>query len=167
MQLIVLRQSGELTISPAPVSELLLDAKAACAEQLRLRGLTLTIENDMDTLEMERDLLSDLLVNLIDNAGKASRPGDTIALIARGGAISVIDHGIGVAEDELDRLTQPFYMVDKSRTRKAGGAGLGLALCDEIARLHGARLEFKSAPGSGTTVSVVFGAEGARDEKNV
>lgn len=167
MQLIVLRQSGELVLSPAPVSELLLEAKAACAEQLRLRGLTLTIENDMDTLDMERDLLSDLLVNLIDNAGKASRPGDVIALIARGSAISVTDQGIGIAEDELDRLTQPFYMVDKSRTRKAGGAGLGLALCDEIARLHGARLEFKSAPGKGTTVSVIFGAEGASDEKDV
>ena len=56
-------------------------------------------------------------------------------------------------------------MVDKSRTRKAGGAGLGLALCDEIARLHGARLIINSTPGIGTTVSVVFDTEGAQYEK--
>ena len=151
MQLIMLRQSG--------------DVKAACAEQLRIRGLTLKTANDMGLVMMERDLLADLFINLIDNAGKASRRGDIIELNAHGGIISVTDHGIGIAESELDKLTQPFYMVDKSRTRKAGGAGLGLALCDEIAHLHGARLIINSTPGIGTTVSVVFDAEGAQYEK--
>jgi signal transduction histidine kinase len=59
-------------------------------------------------------------------------------------------------KDELDKITQPFYMVDKSRAKKAGGIGLGLALADEIARLHHARLAFESEPGHGTTAKVVF-----------
>jgi signal transduction histidine kinase len=54
------------------------------------------------------------------------------------------------------KITQPFYMVDKSRSRKAGGTGLGLAIADEIARLHGARLEFESEIGRGTKAKVVF-----------
>ncbi len=160
MQLIVLRQSGALPLSPVPVADLLFETRDACAEQLKRRRLSLTIENGMNTLVMERDLLVDLLVNLIDNAGKASKPGDVILLRAHGNAICVTDHGIGIPQGELCKLTQPFYMVDKSRTRKAGGAGLGLALCEEIARLHGARLEIASAPGEGTTVSVVFDSEG-------
>ena len=59
-----------------------------------MRGLTLKTANDMGSLMMERDLLADLLINLIDNAGKASRRGDTIELNAHGGIISVTDHGI-------------------------------------------------------------------------
>ena len=122
MQLIVLRQSGNMLLSPVPAAVLIADVQAACAEQLRIRGLTLKTANDMGLVMMERDLLADLFINLIDNAGKASRRGDIIELNAHGGIISVTDHGIGIAESELDKLTQPFYMVDKSRTRKAGGA---------------------------------------------
>ena len=167
MQLIVLRQSGELELSADSVPKLLLEAQSACARQLKQRGLTLKIDSGMDTLVMERDLLLDLLINLIDNAGKASKPGDVIELCARDGVISVSDHGIGIARSELGKLTQPFYMVDKSRTRRAGGAGLGLALSDEIARLHGARLIIDSVMGEGTTVSVVFDMEGVQDEETV
>ncbi|MPM93092.1 Signal transduction histidine-protein kinase ArlS [bioreactor metagenome] len=105
---------------------------------------------------MEQDLLASLLLNLIDNAGKASRPGSTIELLARGNVISVADHGQGMPKEELGKITQPFYMIDRSRAKKAGGIGLGLALAAEIARLHSARLEFESECGVGTTAKVVF-----------
>lgn len=156
MQLIVLRQNGELTLEPASVQKLLNGVAASCAEQIRQRDLTLTIECDMDVLPMETDLLTSLLLNLIDNAGKASSPGGTIELCAHGNVISVTDHGKGIPKEELDKITQPFYMVDKSRSRKAGGIGLGLALADEIARLHHAGLEFESEPGIGTIAKVVL-----------
>ncbi|MEG1548504.1 MAG: HAMP domain-containing sensor histidine kinase [Clostridia bacterium] len=167
MQLIVLRQSGDLVLSPVPVSELISEVQSACAQQLKRRGLKLIIENDMDTLVMEHDLFSDLLINLIDNAGKASKPGDVIKLSAHGNSIAVCDIGIGIPQNELTKLTQPFYMVDRSRAKREGGVGLGLALCEEIARLHGARLVIESAPGIGTTVSVVFETEGVQNEKAV
>ena len=59
-------------------------------------------------------------------------------------------------KEELDKITQPFYMIDRSRAKKTGGIGLGLALAEEIARLHGAHLAFESEPGVGTTAKVVF-----------
>ena len=65
---------------------------------------------------------------------------------------------ISLPEKELEKVRQPFYMVDKSRSRKAGGAGLGLALCFQIAQSHGAALSFTSAPGAGTTATVIFTA---------
>jgi len=156
MQLIVLNQREDIRLESASVTELLEEVRLSSAEQIRQRGLMLTISNTMDMLPMDKDLLISLLLNLIDNAGKASRPGGTIAVCAQAGVISVTDHGRGIPADELGRITQPFYIVDKSRSRKASGIGLGLALAEEIARLHGARLEFESEPGKGTTAKVVF-----------
>ena len=57
---------------------------------------------------------------------------------------------------ELERITEPYYRVDKSRNRKEGGAGLGLAICSQIARCHNASLTFQSEPGHGTTAIVIF-----------
>ena len=156
LQLIVLKQGAALARTPVRVSDLLETVRSSAAELLRQRGLTLVVENEMDTLCVEPDLMASLLLNLIDNAGKASRPGDTIELIARGSTISVVDHGCGMPPEELSKITQPFYRIDRSRARAAGGIGLGLALVEEIARLHEAQLEFVSAPGEGTTVKVVF-----------
>lgn len=156
LQLIVLKQGADLARTRVSVSVLLESVRDSAAELLRQRGLTLQIDNEMGTISVEPDLMTSLLLNLIDNAGKASRPGDTIALIARGHTISVVDHGCGMPPEELDKITQPFYRIDRSRARSAGGIGLGLALVEEIARLHEARLEFVSAPGEGTTVKVVF-----------
>jgi|AGTN01.2.fsa_nt_gi Signal transduction histidine kinase len=157
MQIIVLRQDESVCMEEGSVPGLLESVRLSCAEQVRQRGLELSVSCGMDTLAMDKDLLMSLLLNLIDNAGKASRPGDEIELVAREGAIFVRDHGKGIPPGELGKITQPFYMVDKSRSRKAGGIGLGLALAEEIARLHGARLEFESEPGRGTTARVVFG----------
>lgn len=156
MHLLVLKQSGEITPTEQKVSILLDMVQAACAEQMRGRGLSLTVINQMDTLRMDMDLLCGLILNLIDNAGKASKPGQAIEVLAENDTISVKDYGKGIPESELSRLTQPFYMVDKARSRKQGSIGLGLALCEEIARLHGAHLMFESEVGIGTMVKVVF-----------
>lgn len=156
MQLIVLHQNDSIRLEPHSVAALLDEVRQSCAEQLRQRGLCLTVACEMDMLVMDADLLMSLIMNLIDNAGKATEPGGVIELSAKGNTICVRDYGRGIPGEELDKITQPFYMVDKSRSRKAGGIGLGLALAAEIARLHGARLEFESKPGKGTAAKVVF-----------
>ena len=71
-----------------------------------------------------------------------------------GYACYVKDYGRGMKKEELGRITEPFYMIDKSRSRAQNGAGLGLALCQRIAELHGTTLEYDSEPGKGTTVRV-------------
>ncbi|MCL2672695.1 MAG: HAMP domain-containing histidine kinase [Clostridiales bacterium] len=155
MQLLVLQRGEDIDLRLQSVSDLLEIVRGACAEKLSRHKLTLQIENSMENLCMDTDLLGSLLINLIDNACKASPVGGTITLHAAGNALTVIDHGKGIPPEELSRITQVFYTVDKARSRGAG-MGLGLALCETIAKLHGANLEFESEEGKGTVARVVF-----------
>ena len=111
-------------------------------------------------------LLQSLLYNLIDNACKASPADETVTVrgrnIEEGYLITVIDHGRGIPKESLQKITEPFYMEDKSRTRGQGGAGLGLALCKRIAELHGTSLTFSSTLGQGTSVAFTL-ARGKRE----
>ena len=99
-----------------------------------------------------------VLLNLIDNARKAIEKGGKITFTGRiepnAFVISVSDNGRGIPAGELERVTEAFYMVDKSRSRAQNGAGLGLALCQRIAELHDTSLEYESELGEGTTVRI-------------
>ena len=102
-------------------------------------------------------LLSVLLSNLIRNAMNAGAQNielEGIPVDVDTFRIVVSDDGCGIAEEALKHITEPFYRVDKSRSRAQGGIGLGLTLCREIAELHHARLLFLSAPGVGTKVMI-------------
>jgi signal transduction histidine kinase len=121
----------------------------------------LELENEHGFVNVNLELFRSLLSNLIENAGKASQPGDTIILrgkaVPSGGMrLTVQDSGCGIPKEELKKIRQPFYVLDKARTRSSGGAGLGLALCDEIARIHGSELIIESEIGRGTAVSLLF-----------
>ncbi len=151
--------SGENKIEKKPRSMSVLFSKAEEITRYRLKenGLHLKIklEHDME-IECDEDLFLSLITNLIDNACKASPAKSCICLSGTESGIFVEDEGPGIPEDEITRITEPFYMVDKSRSRKEGGAGLGLALCLQIARLHGGRLEIKNRPEGGAYVGVRF-----------
>lgn len=128
------------------------------------KGMQLVTSCAMGAMPMDVDLMESLLVNLIDNAIKASKPGDTIDVVAVNNRITVRDCGKGIPPEEIPKITEAFYMVDKSRSRKAGGVGLGLALCKQIAALHHGHLEIESWLDDGTSISVVFdGPEGRMD----
>ncbi len=108
----------------------------------------------------EVDLLKSVLLNLADNACKASDPGRPIEILGRkreeGYFFAVKDEGVGISEEDCRRITEAFYMVDKSRSRSCNGAGLGLALCSEILKLHGCSLEITSTLGKGSTFAFVI-----------
>ena len=70
--------------------------------------------------------------------------------------VQIIDNGIGIPPDELPFIFEPFYRVDKSRTKDTGGYGLGLSLCKTIMEAHGGRIEIDSTPNVGTTVTLAF-----------
>ncbi len=110
----------------------------------------------------DADLLTDLLYNLIQNARAATPPGGRVWVEAaeEGGRVrlAVRDTGCGIPAADLPRICEPFYRVDRSRARRRGGNGLGLALCARIAQLHGTQLEFESAEGRGTTVRFALSA---------
>ena len=105
-------------------------------------------------------LMESLLVNLIDNALKATVAGGSIWVKAYEKAgkkiFEVSDTGMGIPEEELGKITDAFYMVDKSRSRKEGGSGLGLALCVKVAEIHGGCLKIESRQREGTTVRAIF-----------
>ena len=69
---------------------------------------------------------------------------------------SIIDEGIGMGEKDIAMALEPFYMADKSRTRKQGGAGLGLSIVKRILDMHHAHLDITSIPNKGTTVSFML-----------
>ena len=119
-------------------------------------GVVLRVSAQEAALHVEPDLIKTLLLNLVDNARKASQPEQTITIEGRvsGGRyrVEVRDEGRGMEETELGRIQEPFYMVDKSRARQQHGAGLGLSLCREIARFHDTDLSFLSQVGKGTRV---------------
>lgn len=116
-----------------------------------------SIDFDDETIFANGVLLLSLLYNLVDNAFKASEPQTTVKIYSKSSndivRVFVEDKGRGIAKENIKLLTEPFYREDKSRSRKFGGAGLGLSLCKEIATFHGTELSFESEKGKGTTVS--------------
>ncbi|HJT23935.1 MAG TPA: HAMP domain-containing sensor histidine kinase, partial [bacterium] len=102
-----------------------------------------------------------VLQNVIENALKFSagqRKPVEIALetVSDGVGVTVKDFGPGIPEDEQGRIFEPFYRVDKSRTKETGGYGLGLSLCREIMLAHGGDIHLQSKPGKGTQVALRF-----------
>ncbi len=108
----------------------------------------------------ESNMIITVLINLLDNACKASEPGAVIEVSGKkeegGYRFSVKDHGIGMPQPEIQKITKAFYMIDKSRSRSRNGAGLGLSLCTEILSLHNSALEVESVLGEGTKVSFLL-----------
>lgn len=154
LKLITLKQDIEL--KPSSVPQLFERVEESMAETLRQRDTRLISECKLNTLSMDADLMQPVLINLVDNASKASAPGQAVTMRAYDDVIEVSDNGIGIPESELARITEPFYVVDKSRSKKLGGSGLGLALVKEIVNAHGAALEIESSVGVGTTIRVRF-----------
>lgn len=152
LKLITLDQTPEL--QPVSVPELLDRVRESTADTLAARGVSLETDCRVEALELDADLMQDVLVNLVDNAGKASREGQTVTLSADETGFAVRDQGCGIPQEEIDRITEPFYMVDRSRSKKLGGVGLGLALVKKIVKAHGGGLEIESTVGDGTTVMV-------------
>lgn len=155
-KLLALLGLGEetITLQPTALAALWPRLQAACP------GVPLQLPACDAAVQADADLLLDLLCNLVGNAVKASEPGQPVEVRAADNGdtvtLTVADHGCGIPQSEISRVTEPFYMVDKSRARKQGGSGLGLALCKRIAEVHGSDLHIESTPGEGTRVSVIL-----------
>ena len=153
-------EAQKLERKEIPIPELVEELKRVSAVSLTEKQMTLIVDAQSGSIFGDRDLLLSLFLNLIDNARKASEPGGRIWLLGDrlqdGYQITVQDEGRGIEPEELARITEAFYMVDKSRSRKEGGAGLGLALCKKIVELHQAAWRFYGSPGEGFAVTVRF-----------
>ena len=106
------------------------------------------------------ELLISLINNIVDNARKAVDIGGAILITGQASGneymVTVQDNGCGMEPEELRKITEAFYMVDKSRARKEGGAGIGMALCKKIVSIHRGKWKIGSKPGVGTNVYVIL-----------
>ncbi|MCL2632774.1 MAG: HAMP domain-containing histidine kinase, partial [Coriobacteriia bacterium] len=160
--------SMQLALEPIDLNELTTEMTLTLQPIFQARNMNLACHiPDYDCVVLaDRELIQSLIFNLVDNAIKASTEGATVTIAAReifrelsddtDGqtelpgpverriVVGVIDDGIGIAADQIAQLTEPFFMLDKARTRRHGGAGLGLALCAEIAKAHQSELYIES-----------------------
>ena len=143
------------------------DLHAAARETLQtlsgaaeLAQVALTLSGDAPVISAIPNLVSAILFNLTDNAVKYNRPGGTVSLDIREDGDQVIltvrDTGIGIPQEDRERIFERFYRVDKSRSKEVGGTGLGLSIVKHAALHLGARIQVESIPGTGTTVTVYF-----------
>lgn len=163
MSLIGMYDNDSIRLEETELSCLFERAAQLEATNLARKEIRLQTVCHMGKRLLDQDLFESLLVNLIDNAVKASESGSTIYLTGKDNKITVRDEGCGIPKEEQKRVTEAFYMVDKARSRKAGGCGLGLSLCARIAKLHRAELLIESEEGKGTVVSIVFDADEAEN----
>lgn len=124
------------------------------------KGIKGKITMEKGTIYGDYELLLSLFYNILDNGIKAVETGGFILLkgskLENGYEIKVVDNGRGIPKQEIERITEAFYMVDKSRSRKEGGAGIGMALCKQIILLHKGSMKIDSNPGEGTVVRLIF-----------
>lgn len=160
LELTGLYETGEAEFVPVEVqmNQFLEDVKKLVTYRLQEKKICLEIHCNPEELRktFDPDLMMSTVTNFIDNAVKASDENSKIVLEATQNHLSVQDYGKGIPEEDLKRVTEAFYMVDKSRSRVKGSVGLGLALCQKIADIHGFQLEITSHLGKGTIISVLW-----------
>ena len=124
------------------------------------QSVTLALTGEHAEIIGVEQLLKEMIYNLLDNAIKYNVPGGSVTASVRKSAgrtiLSVADTGIGIPYAHQPRVFERFYRVDKSHSKEVGGTGLGLSIVRHAAQYHGARLELKSQPGKGTTITVTF-----------
>lgn len=160
LELTGLYEASEDSFNPAEiqVDNFLKEVKELIDCRLQEKNISLDVFCEPKELvkKFDQDLMISVVTNLIDNAVKASRKESKIVLEATPDHLMVQDFGKGIPKEDLEMVTEPFYMVDKSRSRAKGSVGLGLSLCQKIIELHDFQLKIESNPGKGTTVSVFW-----------
>ena len=149
----------ELRFESINLSEIISESVKLLSPLAEHKGVSIDISPAKPIVVLgDRLLLSELFNNLIGNAIKYNVPHGKIYinLIKEPGLIvtEIRDTGIGIPENDLAKVFDRFYRVDKSRSRESGGSGLGLSICNEIVKLHNGRIEIKSKADEGSTVSV-------------
>jgi heavy metal sensor kinase len=149
----------QLNLEAVNLKELLTDLASEIGPLYQEKGLHFKL-GPLEDLVVKGDkvYLKQLFFNLLDNAIRYTPADGTISIsMMRKGenaAVAVRDSGIGIPEDHIPHIFERFYRVDKARSRAEGGAGLGLSICQHIAKVHGGITEVESQVGQGSTFSV-------------
>lgn len=155
-------ETGEIRLNPTAFSleRLIHEVVESLEVQAREKGIHLAsqVSRSLPLAYADRESIRHVLINLIDNAIKYNDPEgrvEVVARVVRGSELrtSVVDNGIGLAPEDVPRVTERFFRVDKSRSRSQGGTGLGLAIVKHLLAAHDSKLIVESTLGSGSTFS--------------
>lgn len=153
-------QHNQISCEELKISSLFENVKKILYGRLAGKDIQIEFRSEFETILGAPSLLESLFINLIDNSimacGKCGHI--VVSAVMEDGVktICIKDNGKGMSPEVLSQITEPFYRGDQSRNRSDGGAGLGLAICNQIALTHGAVLSFTSSPGKGTIAKVTF-----------
>jgi signal transduction histidine kinase len=160
--ILVLARTGRAREAVRPVDVAAL-ADAVVEEQRAMGRPAAFRPSPRAVLPVQANLLRRAIRNLVDNA-VAYGGGAEVAVLTEGGAVRIVveDDGPGVPPDRLADVLEPFARVEESRSRESGGAGLGLAIADAVARAHGGRVELVNRPQGGLAASLLLPSPGER-----
>ncbi len=153
---------GGLPLLAVPLSlgKLIQDAARPFAALAEARGERLVVVAGPEEVQADPQQLSLVVANLLDNAVKFTGRGGTVSVRTWHGddeaGVTVTDDGAGIPAEDVDRVFDRFYRVDRSHSRTIAGSGLGLAICREIVRAHGGRLWAESVPGRGSAFTLAL-----------
>jgi signal transduction histidine kinase len=157
LELIVERKK-DLKLRKTSINQLVTEALTIMKSKISEKEIRIQVEMEKINAYVDSDLMKTVFINLLDNAIKAVEINGVVKIILKREndeiILNVCDNGCGIAKEDVNRLTEAFYMVDKSRSRRTGGVGLGLSICRQIMELHNGRIEFESEVEKGTKVSL-------------
>ncbi|MBK5243331.1 HAMP domain-containing sensor histidine kinase [Clostridium sp.] len=151
-------RDDEITIENVEIQSLLSETYNLLNNQMQLKGINFTVEYEPGTILGVEDLYLSILINILDNARKAVEYKGNIYLSGKHTSttykIVIKDDGCGMDSKVLEKMMEPFYMADQSRTRREGGAGLGMAIVSRIVKRLDIHLEVESTVDKGTTFTL-------------
>ena len=154
------RKDSELHFTEVDLYETVSECMEVLSVNAKQRNVTIELEGERSIVWGNKDMLKELVENLGQNAIRYNNPNGKVKIsvgtMDGQVALTVKDNGIGIPASEQQRIFERFYRVDKSRSKATGGTGLGLAIVKHIVEIHDAKIELDSAPGVGTTISVLF-----------
>lgn len=154
------QQYFQLNWTKANITEAVEEAVTLLKEKAQKKEVSLHFFSDgVLTIDGDAERLKQIAINLMTNAIVYTPAGGHIAVsLAEDGdwvTLQVSDSGIGITEEEIPRIFERFYRVDRARSRNSGGTGLGLAIVKHLVEAHHGRIEVDSEPGKGTTFTIL------------